>query len=636
MRIATLRISGFQSFGPEPTEIKLTSLTYILGPNGSGKTAVLRALARLFASDPSLRRLRRDDFHVPLGADAGDVERSLWIEVDFEFPEAGGDANHATIPAFFSHMALEAPGGVLRARARLSGRLDVDGYIAEELVWVVDADGAGQPITTHKVSRFDRDQIQVHYLPAQRDPHDHVSYATASLLGRALRAANWDEERAELDRLSGEISLALSANAAVDGIGAQVKAAWSKLHTGSFFRDPALGFGTSDLEGILRHLTLAFTPSPDGRAVDFERLSDGQRSLLYVSLVLAMQKIGRDVLQGTNTAFDPDKLRPPVFTVVAMEEPENSLAPVYLGRIIASLRDAGAREDAQGLIATHAPALLRRVDPEEVRYLRLDDQRQTRVASIRLPPKASDAHKFVREAVQAFPELYFARLVVLGEGASEQIVLPRVLAASGLEQDNAAIAVVPLGGRHVNHFWRLLHGLRIPYLTLLDLDYGRYQGGWGRLTNAFNQINGLDYDRHFRQESVDGLPKWNARAAPETLQRAVLALEGRNVFFSSAVDLDLMMLAAYPEAFGVTDRDGASAVTIKAVLGKNNVNSDLLDADLLTLFDAYHSIFQVGGKPAAHLEALAVLSDEELLAGLPKVLGRLVDAVRVALDGAPE
>ena len=635
MQIATLRISGFQSFGPKPIEIRLTGLTYILGPNGSGKTAVLRALARLFASDSSLRRLRRDDFHVPLGADANDIERSLWIEVDFEFPEAGGDANHATVPAFFSHMALGAPGGVLRARARLSGKLDVDGYIAEELVWVVDADAAGQPVTTHKVSRFDRDQIQVHYLPAQRDPHDHVSYATASLLGRALRAANWDKERAELDRLSGEISDALSANAAVDGIGAQVKAAWSKLHTGNFFQDPALEFGTSDLEGVLRHLTLAFTPSPDARSVNFDRLSDGQRSLLYVSLVLAMQKIGRDVLQGTNTAFDPDKLRPPVFTVIAMEEPENSLAPVYLGRIISSLREAGAN-DAQGLIATHAPALLRRVDPEEVRYLRLDDLRQTRVNSIQLPPKADDAHKFVREAVRAFPELYFARLVVLGEGASEQIVLPRVLAASGLEQDNASIAVVPLGGRHVNHFWRLLHGLQIPYVTLLDLDYGRHQGGWGRLTNAYNQINGLDYGKHFKQKSVDQLPKWNAEDAPEDLEDAVLQLEERNVFFSNAVDLDLMMLASYPEAFGVTNRDAPDAATIEAVLGKTNVNSDLLEPDVLALFDAYHSIFQVGSKPSAHIEALAALADEEFIAGLPKVLDRLVEAVRVELEGAPE
>ena len=30
--------------------------------------------------------------------------------------------------------------------------------------------------------------------------------------------------------------------------------------------------------------------------------------------------------------------------------------------------------------------------------------------------------------------------------------------------------MVPLGGRHVNHFWRLVHDLAIPHLTLLDLN----------------------------------------------------------------------------------------------------------------------------------------------------------------------
>jgi AAA15 family ATPase/GTPase len=46
MRITTLRLSNFQSFGPEPTAIDLDDLTYVLGVNGSGKTAVLEALSR--------------------------------------------------------------------------------------------------------------------------------------------------------------------------------------------------------------------------------------------------------------------------------------------------------------------------------------------------------------------------------------------------------------------------------------------------------------------------------------------------------------------------------------------------------------------------------------------------------------
>ena len=63
--------------------------------------------------------------------------------------------------------------------------------------------------------------------------------------------------------------------------------------------------------------------------------------------------------------------------------------------------------------------------------------------------------------------------LVLGEGDSELVVLPRILAAAGIAEDDASVSVVPLGGRHVNHFWRLLNELQIPHATLLDLDAGR-------------------------------------------------------------------------------------------------------------------------------------------------------------------
>ncbi len=64
MKLMKLRLSNFQSFSPGPTEIDLASVTYLLGPNGSGKTAVLQALSRLFGFERSMRTIRRTDFHV--------------------------------------------------------------------------------------------------------------------------------------------------------------------------------------------------------------------------------------------------------------------------------------------------------------------------------------------------------------------------------------------------------------------------------------------------------------------------------------------------------------------------------------------------------------------------------------------
>jgi putative ATP-dependent endonuclease of OLD family len=260
------------------------------------------------------------------------------------------------------------------------------------------------------------------------------------------------------------------------------------------------------------------------------------------------------------------------------------------------------------------------------------------VHRIALPENDEAAAKYVREAVQAYPELYFSRLVVLGEGDSEQVVLPRVLAAAGIAEDDASVSVVPLGGRHVNHLWRLLSELEIPYVTLLDLDSGRYQGGWGRVRNALRKVNEVSEKPPFNEARIDALPAWDAdREFPvfNPAKGAVAALEKRNVFFSEPVDLDLMMLDAFPDAYQV-ERVEPEESTIVAVLGKNHVNEHRIGDELLKLFADYHKKFDLKSKPATHLAALSNLSDEDLLAGVPDVVGRLVERVTERLVGLPE
>ncbi|MEI2809088.1 MAG: AAA family ATPase [Nocardioides sp.] len=641
MRVCHLRLKNFQSFGPTPTEIELSRLTFVLGPNGAGKTAVLLALARLFSPVQTMRRVQPSDFHVPVGADPEQVDNELWLEVDIEFDEtADEDGDHPSIPPFFTHMALDDAGGVPRVRIRLTATLDIDEYVEEKIEYITKVDANDEPTQRSEMSRHDRAAIEMHYLPARRDPGDHIAFTAASLLGRMLRAADWTNERKEMVRLADELSASLVANAAVAGIGAEVQSAWASLHKGSFFKDPSIAFGRGEMEGVLRQLTMTFAPGPGGETVDFARLSDGQKSLLYITLVLAWREIAHKVLSGEETAFDPDKLRPPVHVILALEEPENSLAPQHLGRIVRQLRTLCAEEDVQCLVATHAPALLHRVEPEDIRFLRLAEDRTTQVRTVVMPTDKHEAAKYVREAVRSYPELYFARLVILGEGDSEQIVLPRVLAAAGIADDDVSVSVVPLGGRHVHHFWRLLERLEIPYVTLLDLDSGRHQGGWGRIRYAAKQLN-MHKPGTVKQEKIDRLPTWDAdRAFPGYRENAgwLCACERKGVFFSHPLDLDLMMLEAYPEAYGVDGKASPDTSTTKAVLGKSHVNSHRYSDTQLELFNEYQKQFKLGSKPASHLGAMASFDgkDEELLAGLPGPLARLLDAVKERLESIPE
>lgn len=638
MKLQCIRLSNYQCFGPEPTELSLEALAFLIGPNGSGKTAAMQALCRLFAFDPALRRIKKSDFHVPHDEVEVPDERNLWIEADFLFPELKDDAGeHPTIPSHFGHMRLDEADDIPRVRFRLDASMGVDGDIDDTLQYVLDINADGSPLNTATVSRAERNNIQLHYLPARRDPAEHISFATNALLGRLLRAVNWDAERTTIKALTEQISDSLATNESVASLSEKLSGVWKGLHKGSYFADPSITFVASEIEALLRHLSVSFAPGHDEQLVDFSRLSDGQKSMLYLSLVLSSQAIGRAVLSGEDSSFDPDKLRPAVFTLVAVEEPENSLSPHYLGRIVSALTTLVQKDDAQAVIATHAPSMLRRVDPDNIRYLRLSEARQTNVTGIQMPPVADEAHKFVREAVQAFPELYFSRLVVLGEGDSEEIVLPRILKAKGAPVDESAISVVPLGGRHVNHFWRLLTALNIPFITLLDLDLARYQGGWGRVKYANDQLGKYSPDKMLPDDM--GIPEWNTNEY-KLLEYGhyIEALEGRGVFFSSPMDLDFAMIKSYPEAF---ELDGADQVLpddskTKAVLGDSHHDASQYTEEEQKLFIAYHKLFKLGSKPAAHINVLSKLTDAEILDTMPPSLGRLADAVIAKLAELPE
>lgn len=641
MKLQAIRLSNFQSFGVQPTELGLDDITYLIGPNGSGKTAALQALCRMFAFDPSLRRILRSDFHVPFDEENVPEERQLWIEADFLFPELAEDKDNSTVAPHFGHMRLDETEGIPRVRFRLSATMGPDGDIEETLVYVLDINADGSPLNTAQVPRSERNHIHVHYLPARRDPADHIAYGANALLGRMLRAVNWDAERDVIKGLTDQISDSLAANPSVDAFSTSLKAAWDTLHKGSFFTDPKITFVASEVEALLRHMSVSFSPGHDEQLVDFSRLSDGQKSMLYLSLVLSSQAIGRAVLAEEDKSFDADKLRPPVFTLVAVEEPENSLSPHYLGRIVNSLNVMTRHGDAQALIATHAPSMLRRVAPEWIRYLRLTEGRTSRVTHIQLPNATDEAHKFVREAVQAFPEVYFSRLVVLGEGDSEEIVLPRLLQAKGAPVDESAVSIAPLGGRHVNHFWRLLSALQIPYLTLLDLDVARYQAGWGRIKYVNDQLRKIDPQKVLPTGWT--ISKWDDDEVPVRTHHffddgktdVFETLEEKGIFFSSPLDLDFAMLLAYPEAYGVV-REKPDESTIKAVLGKSHHDASQYSEDEQELFGTYHHSFKLGSKPAAHIDALAKLSDVDLLANMPESLGRLADAVITKLAELPE
>ncbi|WP_406541543.1 ATP-dependent nuclease [Clostridium ljungdahlii] len=367
-------------------------------------------------------------------------------------------------------------------------------------------------------------------------------------------------------------------------------------------------------------------------------------------------------------------ITPPVLTLVAVEEPENHIAPHLIGKLKNKLNDIAEKEDAQTIITSHSPAIVKRIDPEDIRYLRMyPDDLSTKVKIIHFPleEKYEDRYKYIKEAVQAYPEIYFARLVVLGEGDSEEIVIPKLLELSNGNVDSSGISIVPLGGRFVNHFWRLLKDLDIPFVTLLDLDQERYGGAWGRIKYVLQQLIEVGENRKkllkckdgiLSKDDFEGMINWTVEKDDKCMLSWIELLENYDVFFSAPLDIDFMMLECFGDTYksilennegpyikGKEDGKGKISYIeeneidsaeykervehdVHCTLKENGGDGQSYSKKQKMLMVWYNYFFLNRGKPSTHYLALSKIDDKELMDNAPDVLKRMIKRIEEKLN----
>ena len=652
MYIESLVLQNFRCFGNQRTVIPLgPGLTPFIGSNGAGKTAACQALQRLFGITNDERAVRVDDFHVPAGEAAPEGDngtpqpRTLAIEAVLAFPELDddGDQGKDAVPEFFHRMAADSE-GTLKCRIVLEARWEADGTVDGSLsskLWAVDTldetyseeHRTGLPVA-------ERGRIQVVYVPASRDGARQL---TAFLRSRLWRAAQWSDELRQLVAASAaQVSGKFHDEAATSTVEKALSQRWQELHGAGTHSVPRFQPIAPDVAQLLRDTELRFEPDHGGEGRPARMLSDGQRSLLHLALTTAALDIETQVADGSLAGeFDMTSAHLPTLTVLIIEEPENSLAPFYLSRIVSQVLQVCDGPRAQAVLVSHSASVLSRIDPASIRHFRLDAAAGTAaVRPITLPDNATEAGKYVREAVRAHPELYFARFVVLGEGDTEELVIPAIAQARGIALDPSFVAMVPLGGRHTNHFWKLLTDLHIPFATLLDLDYGRADAGPARLRDACRRLaeNGVDV--------FAGLDGFSAAedltdAMTGTQMMAVIThLRQFGVFFSTPLDLDMAMLLSFWKAYTELDpgeRGPRDSDATDAVLGSGGSPGGFwapADPDKLAAQQErlrwYRYLFLGRSKPSTHLRALARLSPAELKDG-PEPVRALTDYIKTKL-----
>lgn len=661
MNIEKIVISNFRCFSGMPSTIPLESdLTCFVGNNGSGKTTLIMALKRLFGSNREDRTITRDDFYLAPDEGYKNISgRELYIEVIFSFPELKGNIKEAreVCPAFSSLIYADKEDGNLKARMRLEALWDESEYeddVQSKIYWLTTSEevefGENKDFKS-PVSPHDRKHIKLRSIPAFRDSkallRNEVKALTKILEDYTDVTAS---SQKKIETISKSLSDEIQNLESIKTTTALLKNIWKKTHdeTLKHYQEPKLVATPTEIGELLRSISIKLGPSEDGGNRDISELSDGQISLLYFTLSIALYEIEQKHHAGKAKGFKEFDKDIPVFTIFAFEEPENHLSPYYLGRVLKVLHTKTKTFKAIGIVTSHSPSVVRRMDRvEQIRYFRQEitsDSRYSVVKQILFPPKKSaEDYKYINQAILAHPELYFSKLILLGEGDSEEIVIPQLAKLLGFDLDPSFVAFVKLGGRHVNHMWRLLSDLNIPFLTLVDMDLGRNGAGPLRIKYIIDELEKIGKTFSFPLgTNTQKLQQKNLTF--EQLKNLAIKLEEYGVFYSFPLDLDMAMIRAYPSCYDASGAQNSDRKALdKAVLGEKH-DDDKYDNNGYELYSdeelkTYRCLFCTTSKVASHYRAIAnvlELDENDIEKECPDFIKRLINKCSTLLWGVAD
>ncbi len=607
MKLKRIAVKNFRCFDGNGVILDLSDrLTALIGPNSVGKTTIFEALLKVFSKNPIERVFGPEDFF------SNSLE--LNIEVLLELPDCSLDLdcifyedtkNYILVDVFAFRLteydevtSTFTYYGSLNKKEKLT--IHVDGHsLKDEELKNVDfrkIDNNGKNL---------RGILEIFKLSTERFSLKDISQQGESLhenLTKFLKGkfSHEDKKRlqAEITKNAEKINSDINKVSFIEEFLEESSKIWEELKASSSidFR-----YTPTTLDDYLEYLKITL----DGKQID--ELGDGEKSLIAILLMATLLEFHSKYLLSEGYC-----------NLVLIEEPENHVSPQVLGRIVQTLEKIGEKPNVQVVLTTHSPSIIKRISPLSIRVM------GNKKAVKRITETEVDL-KYVRGAIQKYPELYFSRLIVLVEGDSEEEILPDFFKEHKIDIDLYNISVVPLGGRHVNHLWRLMEALECNYITLLDLDLGKSTGGWSRLESVVKDIKRYKkfppYKRRSGHENLDRLLKEihsykikevkgrrNQAKTFSNMINIMKRLEKYNIYFSSPLDFDFHMLERFEKEYKTTI-NGEPKLSSKQAINKifNLKTGKILNytCNQQELFNWYNYLF-LGekGKPTIHRLAI--------------------------------
>lgn len=440
-------------------DIPVSALTALVGPNGTGKTTILRAADLVLGEVwPSLR-----SFRIPQDFTNFDASRQIEIRLSFDPPYVHRDtlSNEHNIHT----LRLTCKPYKKSGKWGEVGDLHVDFEPLNEKGEAPNV-AVGQPTKGQKtlfgplrIGTELREHARVLFVDHRRSLAQHLPHMRGSILGRLLQPARKEFTAQDDFKKAYEAAMGFLRTDQVKNIEKTVADTAKRMLGflgGGVARSVEIGFGFADPANPFNSLRLQYRES--GLALPGEELGLGIQSAIVVGIFEAFRQLGGEV--GT----------------VIIEEPEMYLHPQaqrYFYRLLCEMTESG---QCQVIYSTHSPIFADVNRFEALRVVRREAGNSTRVAYVRQEDlgglgKARDAFKLGGRFDPARNEVLFARRALLVEGYGDRVAALIIAEKLGLDVDAEGLAVVDCGGKAgIELIVGVCRALDIPLHVLHDED----------------------------------------------------------------------------------------------------------------------------------------------------------------------